>query len=164
MLRVLWLALIGLLLCGCQEGYQAVGRGYGDHETAVVALGVQNERGGEIGGLLRWQAPAGTPDEDEAVSVGAYGGVPIDPNTLGMIGLGGDWNLPLGAQAVLGGFFEWDVDESNPILGPQVIVDMLPNAEISPSILYQYVTYGQDLQDEGYQPEHRVYVGAKHPF
>jgi len=160
-----WLAIVGcgvLLVAGC-NGSIMQARVVGDHESAVAMPGVVTDRGAEVGARIQWYEADFAGGPNETVSIGPYGAVPIDPNSLEALGLPG-WETPLGVDLKLGGYLSVDTEESGTIMGPMVIADRPITDNLSVSTVYEYTAFEDNTEKIGYQDQSRVYFGAAYRF
>jgi len=140
-------------LSGC--GDAMVARGYGDYERAQAGVGVQ---AGAVEVGVQGTYTADGPDD--AIGVIGYAAVAIDPNTMAGFGLGGDWQFPLGADVRVGAHIRTEFDDGDVGMGPLVIVDLQPDAALSPSVWYEFANYGGRARADA----HLVMAGAVHRF
>ena len=148
-----------VVFTGCEEAVMQV-RGLGDHETAIVMPGMVCKGGGEVGARIQWYEADVAGGGNETVGIGAYGAVPVDANSLSAFGLGGDWEVPLGAEVRVGGFLAGDIEESGVSVGPMVLIDRPITDRLSASVLYEFEMFDDNLSDVGYEDNSRVYAGA----
>jgi hypothetical protein len=153
------LAMLYLSGCAAVDGGHYVVMAGGDYETAQVGGGYRCANGVEVGGRLTWWEQL----EDETIGLEVYAGVPVDPNTLGVFGLEGSWEVPFGAEIRAGASLGVDFEESNPYMAPLVMVELWPDAAFSPMVEYRYQMFGSDLgAQEGFEDTHKVYLNARY--
>jgi hypothetical protein len=146
------LIMVAGLMAGC-EGGSAIMRAGGANGLASTTPGYAADNGIEVGARIIWYEDDAVSGDDETIGIGPYVAAAIDPNTLAAFDLP-PIEMPFGAIVKLGAFVLWDVEESNPIVGPMLIVDRLITDHIGFGMIHDYQAFGDDLAAAGYDDDY----------